>query len=143
VVEEPNPPEAIISSPRTTRWVEVGTAFWNEAYAQDLYSYATPGEEHKPVSNGPFKGMDKRFAKSFASVLKKKLEKTSYIPWRDRYGPGYLILPIKHPWFDRTTVGIMKEVWRTCTVKDIGCFRSIYIAFPSLGRIGFKRWPIK
>jgi hypothetical protein len=33
VIDEPNPPEAIIRSSRTTRWIEVSTAFWSNAYA--------------------------------------------------------------------------------------------------------------
>ena len=75
VVSEPNPPEAIISSSRTTRWIEVSTAFWNKAYAQDLYSHATPDEKHMPVGPGPFQDMDREFAQNFVSVVKKKLEK--------------------------------------------------------------------
>lgn len=100
VVREPNPPEAVIQSSRIVRWVEVSTAFWHEDYARDLYSYATPGEVHKPIGNGQFQDMDNVFAGSFVSVVKKKLEKKSYIPWRDRHGPGYLIVPIMYPWFD-------------------------------------------
>jgi len=47
VIAEPDPPEAIIRSGRTTRWAEVVTAYWNDAYAKDLNSYATPGEALK------------------------------------------------------------------------------------------------
>lgn len=141
VVIEPNPPEAVIRSSRTTRWVEVTTAFWSDAYAQDLFSYATPDETHKPVGPGPFGGMDKQFAQRFASVVKKKLEKKSYIPWRDKYGPGYLIVPIKHPWFNGQTFSLMKDAWTGCVVNDLGCFRSIRMAFPSLNKIRFFRWP--
>ena len=141
VVEEPNPPEAIIRSSRTTRWVEVSTAFWNSAYAKDLYSFATPDEEHKPVEPGTNYGMDQSLAFNFVSVLKKKLEKKSYVPYRDKYGPGYLIVPIRHPWFDGETVRLMKEAWNDCTVNDIRCFRSVRIAFPSLNKISFYRWP--
>jgi hypothetical protein len=143
VVCEPNPPEAVIRSSRTTRWIEVSTAFWNTAYARDLYSFATPYEKHKPVAPGPYRSMDENFARNFVSVLKKKLEKTSYVPWRDKYGPGYLIVPIKHPWFDGETVRLMKEAWADCLVNDIGCFRSVRIAFPSLNKIRFFRWPKK
>jgi len=96
VIGEPNPPEAIVRSSRITRWVEVGSAFWTGEYARDLYSYATPGEQHKPIGRGPFVEMDDAFAASFLSVVKKKLEKRSYIPWRDRYGPGYLVVPVPH-----------------------------------------------
>ena len=142
VISEPNPPEAIICSTRTTRWVEVSTAFWNGDYARDLYSYATSGEEHKPVSPGPFKEMDKTFAKSFVKVIKKKLEKESYVQWRDLYGPGYLIVPIKHPWFNEQTIAFMKEAYGKCVIKNLGCFRSISIAFQARGEIKFSRWRV-
>ena len=140
VVSEPNPPEAIIRSSRTTRWIEVSTAFWKCAYAKDLYSYATPGEEHEPVGHSTFQNMDNEFASNFVSVVKKKLEKESYVPWRDQYGTGYLVVPIKHPWFDRQTVGHMKDEWAALPVNDLGCFRSVYIAFQSQNAIRFSRW---
>ena len=143
VVSEPNPPEAVIRSARTTRWVEISTAFWNEAFAKDLFSYATPGEEHKSVGPGPFTDMDARFAKSFVSVVKKKLEKKSYVPSRDLYGPGYLVIPVKHPWFNGGTVSLMKKEWAACPINDLGCFRSLYIAYSSLNKIKFYRWPTK
>jgi hypothetical protein len=143
VVSEPNPPDAVIRSSRTTRWVEVSTAFWNEAYAKDLYSYATPDEAHKPVGYNSLRCMDSVFAASFVSVVKKKLEKKSYVPWRDQYGPGYLVVPIKHIWFDGQTVGCMKEAWAASTINDLGCFRSVYIAFPSNNAIKFSRWSTK
>ncbi|MDP1925414.1 MAG: hypothetical protein Q8K57_11605 [Thiobacillus sp.] len=143
VVSEPNPPEAVIRSSRTTRWVEVSTAFWSEAYAKDLYSHATPGETHKPIGDGPFQDMDNIFAANFVSVVKKKLEKKSYIPWRDKHGPGYLVIPIKHPWFDGQTVACMKDVWAASVINDLACFRGVYIAFLSSNAIKFSRWPSK
>jgi hypothetical protein len=88
VVAEPNPPEAIIHSGRTNRWVEVTDAFWSDAFARDEYSYATPGEKHKPIGNGPFVGPDANFAARFVDVVRKKLEKKSYLPSTETYGPG-------------------------------------------------------
>ena len=44
VVDEPDPPEAIIQSGKTTRWVEVTTVYWNAAFAQALNSYVIEGE---------------------------------------------------------------------------------------------------
>lgn len=143
VISEPNPPDAVIRSSKTIRWVEVSTAFWNEAYAKDLTSYATPGEDHKPVGPGPFHDMDKEFAQSFISVVKKKLEKKSYVFWHEQHGPGYLLIPIKHPGFDEQTITSMKDAWQNCRINDLGCFRSVYIAFPSHNQIRFSRWPIK
>ena len=143
VISEPNPPEAVIRSSRSIRWVEVSTSFWNEAYAKDLYSFATPAETHKPVGQGPFQDMDNTFAANFVSVVKKKLEKKSYVPWRDQHGPGYLVVPIKHPWFDKQTVGRMRDAWAASAINDLGCFRSVYVAFPSSNTIKFSRWPTK
>jgi hypothetical protein len=143
VISEPNPPEAVIRSSRITRWVEVSTAFLSAAHAKDLYSFATPGEVHKPVGPGPFLGMDARFAQRFVSVMKKKLEKESYVPCRTEYGPGYLVIPIQNPLFDGQTVAAMKDAWINCDINDRGCFRSIYIAFPLGGEIRYSRWPIK
>ena len=143
VISEPNPPEAIIRSSRTTRWVEISTAFWNSAYAHDLCSYATPNETHKPIVPGPYINMDQEFVNNFISVIKKKLEKTSYLEWREKYGPGYLIIPIKHPFFERQTVTFMKEALAVCSINDLGCFRRIYIAFSSMNRIRFSRWSVK
>jgi len=91
VIAEPNLPEAIICSDRTTRWIEVTDAFWSDAFAQDEYSYTTPGENHKPIGNGLFLEPDKQFAARFVDVVRKKLEKKSYIPSKQKYGPGYLL----------------------------------------------------
>ncbi len=52
VVDEPDPPEAVIKSGKTIRWVEVTAVFWSEAFAQDLCSYVTEGEAHKPIPDG-------------------------------------------------------------------------------------------
>ena len=143
VISEPNPPEAVIRSNKTTRWVEVSTAFLSAAHAKDLYSYATPGEVHKPVGAAPFLDIDEHFAQSFVSVVKKKLEKKSYVPCRTEHGPGYLVIPIQNPLFDKQTVAAMKDAWEDCDLNDLGCFRSIHIAFPALNEIKFSRWPTK
>lgn len=110
----------------------------------DEYSYATPGETHKPMSAAPFYvDMDKVFAKRFIILLRQKLEKSSYEKYRDKYGAGYLILRMFSPFFGADTVRLMKEVWlATPEVADRGCFRSVYIAFSSLNDLAFQRWPL-
>lgn len=139
VVDEPNPPEAIIRSGRTTRWVEVTDAFWNDAFAQDEYSYATPGENHKPIGNGPFVGPDAQFATRFVDVVRKKFEKRSYLPSMEAYGPGYLVVPIMYPLFDSQSLRFMKEEWARARFEDLGCFRSVYMSV-QMGRGPIVRW---
>jgi len=139
VVAEPNPPEAIIRSGRTTRWVEVTDAFWSDAFAQDEYSYATPGEKHKPIVNGPFDGPDTQFAARFVDAVRKKLEKTSYLPSALAYGPGYLVVPIMYPFFDSHSLWYMKQAWARTQINDLGYFRSIYMSV-KMGRGPIVRW---
>lgn len=140
VVAEPDPPEAIIRSGRTTRWVEVVTAFWSEAYARDLSSYATPGETHVSVGNGPFMDMDHEFASKFVIAVKSKMEKKGYLPFRDEYGPGYLVVSIQHPFLDAHTFQCIREAWRGSLVDDLGCFRSIYVTFRANKGYRVIRW---
>jgi hypothetical protein len=139
VVEEPNPPEAIIRSGRTTRWVEVTTAFWSDEYAQDEYSYATPGEMHKPMGSGPFVGPDAKFAGRFVDVIRKKLEKKSYLPSKEAYGPGYLLVPIMYPLFNSHSLWYMKQAWSRASINDLGCFRSVYMTHRA-GPLRVQRW---
>lgn len=143
VIAEPDPPEAIIKSVRAIRWLEVTDAFWTKDYAQDIYSYATPGEEHKQVGAGPFARMDELFGRRFVQAVANKLNKPNYLPFLERYGKGYLLVPIHHPWFDGSTIQEMKCLWRSKQpVEDLGCFKELYIAFSSLNRRTFRRWYI-
>ena len=140
VDSEPNPPDAVLrSSSGSTCWVEVSSAFLNEDYAKDLYSFATPGEPHKPNCNRPVQEPDNNFAQSFVCVVEKKLEKQSYIPCKKLYGEGYLVVPIMSPLFNEQTIQPMKAAWEASvsTVKDLGCFSSVYIFFGSNDPIEF------
>lgn len=141
VIEEPDPPEAIICSGRTTRWVEVTDAFWSDAYAQDEYSYATPEETHKPIPDGVHVEPDKQFADRFVAVVKKKLEKRSYLPSKQRYGPGYLVVPIMYPLFNSHSLWYVERAWEKAVIQDLGCFRSIYITYRAWSPVStVQRW---
>ena len=146
VVEEPNPPEAVVRSKRTTRWLEVTDAFWNEEHALDEYSYATPGERHRPMSSGGYADMTNVFCKNFVSVLKKKLEKPSYLPWAQKHGPGYLVIAVYFPFFSSpATLVEMRQAWSAAktSVNDLGCFRGVYLSLASCGLpVPFSRWAI-
>jgi len=139
IVEEPNPPEAIIRSGLMTRWVEVTDAFWSDAFARDEYSYATPGENHIPIDNGLFFEPDAQFALRFVDVVRKKLEKQSYLPSMQAYGRGYLVVPIMYPLFTSDSLWHMKQVWSRTRIDDLGCFRSVYMSM-QMGRGPIVRW---
>ena len=141
VIEEPDPPEAIIRSNRTVRWIEIATAFWNNAYAKDLYSRAVGVEVHQPVSPGPYMNMDEALAKRFMRILKKKLTHRPYIPFKERYGQGYLLISIEHPFYTDTTLDFMREAYHEDPpTSDLGCFRSIYLLVQAQNTKRIRRW---
>ncbi len=139
VLAEPDPPEALIRSGRTTRWVEVTDAFWSDAFAKDEYSYITPGEVHRPMRSGIFLNADAAFADRFTDVVRKKLEKPSYLTCRNSLGPGYLVVPIMYPPFSSDSIRFMREAWQLAKINGLACFRSVYIIL-NMGRGPVQRW---
>lgn len=143
VIDEPNPPEAIIQSKRLTRWVEVVDAFWSKEWARDQYSYATPGEAHVPIGPGPHAGPDLNFANSFVASLSKKLEKTSYLPFAKKYGPGYLVVNVDYPLFDRRAHRTAKDLWAEGRPwPNRGCFREVFLRFRIFHGHAFQTWTV-
>jgi hypothetical protein len=138
-IGEPNPPEAIVRSGRTTRWVEVTDAFLDDEFARDECSYATPGEVHRPTKKTFYVGPDEQYAQRFVDVVRKKLEKKSYLPFAADFGPGYLLVPILNPLFSAESMPYLEEAFRSAALADLGCFRSIYIR-PKMGRGEFIKW---
>lgn len=143
VIDEPNPPEAIIQSPRLTRWVEVVDAFWSKEWARDQYSYATPGEKHVSIGPGPHAGPDLNFAHSFVQSLSKKLAKSSYLAVAKKYGPGYLVVNVDYPLFDRRAHLTAKELWaKGQPWPDNGCFREVFLRIRVFRGYAFQTWSV-
>jgi len=143
IIGEPNPPEAIIQSKRLTRWVEVVDAFWSKGWARDQYSFATPGEERVSIGPGPHAGPDLTFANSFVEVLSKKLEKSSYLPVAKQYGPGYLVVNVDYPLFDRRARLKAKELWtKGRPWPNNGCFREVFLRIRMFQGYAFQSWVV-
>lgn len=140
VIEEPNPPEAVIQCKRSTSWVEVTCAFWTDEWAKDKYSFATEGETHTPVREGGYANMTHIFANRFVDVVRKKLEKPTYVAARDLYGPGYLVVSIQNPFFDKSDLPHMQRAWSKLDVNDLGCFRSIYLHYQVFNFYVLTKW---
>jgi len=139
-ISEPNPPEAIIQSKKKTSWVEVTSALMNRQFAEDAWSFATPGETHRPMPSNVIVGPDAQFAANFVSVVKKKLEKKSYEAFRDKHGPGYLLVSVQYPLFSRDTPRFMHRAWESAMLADRGCFRSIYLVIREYREYRVVQW---
>lgn len=142
LLERPDPPDAIVRSGSVTRWIEIADVYWTDAWAKDLNSYATPEELHEPIDSGLYGGMDETLALRFVKILKSKIGKRTYKAFREKYGPGYLVLSIMSPFFDsRNSVDAMKHHWRSSgEVENLGYFRGVFVICMARGWMG--RWPI-
>jgi len=127
VVEEPDPPEAIIQFNNRKRWVEVTTAYLSKEQAKDLSAYAIKGEKSQSKKQGPVVNANEQFAQQFVDVVAKKLKKSSYEPFFKQFGKGYLVVSIQHPMFDQEALAAIERVWDLAHVQDKGFFKSIYI----------------
>ena len=156
VDSEPDPPEAIIRDGDEFSWLEVATCYWrpdpafsdsadvNSAqdhkvneYARDLYSFATPGETYMPVKFQAHMGLDDRFADEFSYILKNKLSKSSYAPFRERYGSGILLISVEHPFYDvddDTTIEFISA--DRLGISSLGYFGRVFI----LRRSYIREW---
>lgn len=145
VISEPEKraPEAIIRSKRLTRWVEVTDAFWSEGWAQDEYSYATPGRIHVPIDTGFAASPDETFAKKFVAALSNKLSKNSYLDVVRDYGTGFLVVNIEYPLFTNQTLMEMKASWDTGKPwPNLGCFREVFLRRRTSTGPAFFRWKV-
>lgn len=140
VIGEPNPPEAIIQSKNTTRWVEVTTAYLSKEYAVDLHTDAVKNEKHQPRSKDVSFEPNVSFAKQFVSVVTKKLEKSTYEPFFKKHGKGYLVVSIQNPLFDQRTLATTLDIWNKSQVSDQGFFKSIYIVYPVFDHYKVSLW---
>lgn len=84
--------------------------------------------------------MDTRFAENFADAVGAKLKKITYEPFRNKFGPGYLVVSVKHPFFAADTLETVGDVWREQSITDLGYFRSIYLTFPHLNSYQVLLW---
>jgi len=86
--------------------------------------------------------MDEEFASKFVTAVKSKLEKKGYIPFRDKYGPGYLVVSIHYPFLGSDSMELAEEKWAQSMINDLGCFRSVYVTFRMLKGYKVVRWKI-
>ena len=140
VVCEPISTEAIIQSTRKRSWVEVTAAYMHRDYAIDQWSFATPGELHQPMSRRSIYAPDAQFAANLVAAIKRKVQKKSYEPLRDKYGAGYLVVSVQYPLFTRDTLALIETTWNKTRIANRKCFRSIYLVRQAYDGYRIRRW---
>lgn len=129
VSERPNPPDAIITDGKTTSWVEHADLYrsWEEARSET--SFVSPGKEHAPHSENPISDPDRRIAMELMALLQKKLTNCSYRPFYEKYGPGFLVISERDPFFDDATIAEIDRISEELKISnDLGYFKKLYLA---------------
>lgn len=128
---------------RLTSWIEVVDVFWSKEWAQDQYSFATPGEAHVPIAAHIHIGPDDSFANSFIDAVSKKLEKSSYVSIANEHGPGYLVVNIDYPLLNDRSLYKVKALWaKGQPWANRGCFKQVFLRIRALDGYAFKAWPV-
>ena len=102
ILEEPEPPDAIITINGNKTWIEITDAFFRPELAESITSHVADDKTHKPVPK------EKRFCiepdEQFSSVLEgviiKKYDKVSIGKVYKQYGSGILLVGIINPFSD-------------------------------------------
>ncbi|WP_419783143.1 hypothetical protein [Maridesulfovibrio sp.] len=100
LVETPDPPDGVVldKSDDEKFWVEVTSAYFDRAWAEDINSYAAPNREHKDMSGKGFGDMDRKVADEIKAIVQQKMSKSSYGEVYESYGQGILVVKVYSPW---------------------------------------------
>ena len=141
VDSEPDPPEAIIRNGEQWSWVEVAGVYPSGEWAHDVWSAATPGEAHHDTSGHIYERPTATFAEAFIRVVRDKRRNAAYLPYKERYGQGILLLDLHSPWLSDRTIKAMEEKWAAESwCGDLGCFREIYLVYVGASGLDVAPW---
>ena len=141
VISRPDPPDAILSDGSITTWMELTDAFFSQAWAMDLSSYASI-KGHQPMAKGVYMDMDKQLAINFCDLLAVKVEKNSYKHLIQQYGPGILVVGLESPWLDAESIDAIDGEWLDRGSPDFsGTFAHIYLRYRNASGNQAFAWP--
>jgi hypothetical protein len=141
VISRPDPPDAILSDGSITTWIELTDAFFSEAWARDLSSFASI-KGHEPMARGVYMNMDMQLAENFCDLLVKKATKNSYKPLIQQHGPGILVVGLESPWLDDETINAIDDEWLRRGSPDISAtFAYVYLRRRNASGSDVFAWP--
>ncbi len=141
VVSEPNPPEAIIKSKVKTSWVEVTSAFMNRAFAEEAWSYATPGEKPSRCQRAYLSGPTRTLLRTLWTSFPRSSRKLPTRHLEINTVLAILVVSVQYPLFNDRTPHYMRRSWKKATINDQGCFRSIYLIIRRYAGYQVSIWP--
>ncbi len=129
IIEQPDPPEAIVEINGTKTWIEITDAFLDQAHARSLTTRAADDVCHIRDDKRLVIEPDVTFQAQLHGVISKKYDKTTMQRISAELGPGILLVGIFTPF--NTAKLIVKEeklnIAKLITKKSIPIFDKIYV----------------
>lgn len=130
----PDPPDAILFDGCKRVWLEHTDAFY-PGWAEHLTSYAASDKAFRPTRKGRHMDMDNILADEFLEVALKKLEKKSYVPFIEEFGPGILVVGLESPWLDAETFRAINSKWAESGNRALfSVFEWVYLGYRDNGK---------
>lgn len=129
LVDQPDPPDAILSDGHTTTWMEHTDAFFSGEWARDLTTSAA-SVAHKPMEQRGYFEPDAQLAAEFCRGVLEKAGKSTYAACIAQYGPGILVVGLESPWLDEDTLHEIDKAWADLGKPDISAtFSHVYLGY--------------
>ena len=119
VIEKPDPPDAVFSDGQKISWVEHSDLYRNGDEAKVELTALTIDTNHIPLSaERPIVEPDKKIAYMLIERMRDKLNKDSYKPCRKKYGKGYLVISVRDPFFDNSSITEIDLFTEECIIRE-------------------------
>jgi hypothetical protein len=97
ILEQPDPPDAIVMIGKRKTWIEITDAFLNEELARSITSYPAEDVPHIPTKRKLIINPDQIFEQAVEEVISKKYTKNSMSNIFAEHGPGVLLVGLFSP----------------------------------------------
>lgn len=99
IIDQPEPPDAIVSINERITWIEITDAFFSPELAESITTHVSDDKPHKPVPKEKRICIDPdgQFSSILESVIVKKYNKDSIGNVYKQYGSGILLVGIINP----------------------------------------------
>ena len=131
LVERPDPPDGIYTTPSRTIWLEVVGIYRSGDEAHEDWSLVTPSEKRFQHPEHPIMSPDERTADALVTVLVKKISSKSYRSAFEKYGRGILICCERDPLLGKSTLeeihSRLQDEVKNFDEVDKGFFKDAYL----------------
>lgn len=133
LLEQPDPPDAIVKIDGQITWIEITDAYLNHEFAESITTFAHPKKLHKPVPHNKriIVEPDEQFSQIIVNIIQKKFTLPTLQVCYEKYGSGVLLVGMMTPFSDVYNLAINEREKIQKMVKNhMPLFNEIYFYSP-------------